>query len=55
MHYEAELVILSLLGLVCECYVICRVEEGDRSKWMGSDGMAHPHAFFDWELGISVV
>ena len=28
MHYEAELVILSLfLGLVCEYYVICRVVE----------------------------
>ena len=30
MHYEAELVILFLfLGLVCEGYVICRVEEGN--------------------------
>ena len=30
MHYEAELVILSLfLGLVCEGYVIRRVEEGN--------------------------
>ena len=28
MHYEAELVILVLLGFVCEGYVICRVEEG---------------------------
>ena len=25
------------------------------SKWKGSDGMAHPHAFLDWELRISVV
>ena len=30
MHYEAELVILSLfLGLVYEYYVICRVVEGN--------------------------
>ena len=29
MHYEAELVILVLLGLVCECYVIRRVVEGN--------------------------
>ena len=29
MHYEAELVILVLLGLVCEGYVICRVVEGN--------------------------
>ena len=30
MHYEAELVILILfLGLMCEVYVICRVEEGN--------------------------
>ena len=29
MHYEAELVILFLLGLVCEGYVICRVVEGN--------------------------
>ena len=29
MHYEAELVILSPLGLVCEGYVICRVVEGN--------------------------
>ena len=55
MHYEAELVILVLLALVCESYVIRRVVEGDRSIWMGSDGMAHPHAFLDWELRISVV
>ena len=32
MHYEAELVILFLfLGLVCECYVMCRVVEGNRT------------------------
>ena len=29
MHYEAELVILALLGFVCEGYVICRVMEGN--------------------------
>ena len=29
MHYEAELVILVLLGFVCECYVMCRVEVGN--------------------------
>ena len=29
MHYEAELMILVLLGLLREGYVICRVEEGN--------------------------
>ena len=34
MHYETELVILVLLGLVCEGYVICRAEEGNgASVW----------------------
>ena len=55
MHYEAELVILVLLGLVCEGYVICKVEDGEWSKCLGNDGMAQPHAFLDWELWISVV
>ena len=33
MHYEAELMILFLfLGFVCEGYVICRVEEGNRAS-----------------------
>ena len=29
MHYEAELVILVLLGFVCEGHVTCRVVEGN--------------------------
>ena len=32
MHYEAELVILVLLGLLCEGYVICRVVEGNGAR-----------------------
>ena len=54
MHYEAELVILVLLGLVCEGYVICRVVEGNGSS--GREVMEwHILTFLDWELRMSVV
>ena len=49
MHYEAELVILSLLlGLVCEDYVICRVVEGDRAR---SGEMMEWHILTHFSIG----
>ena len=46
---------ISIWGLVCECCVIYRVVEGNGARSGERDGIAHPHAFSDWELRMSVV
>ena len=57
MHYEAELVILVLLGLVCEGYVICRVVEGNRTSagecWNGTSSRIPRLGIVD-ECGVMI-